>query len=192
MSNRAKAMSKQEARRGKRRRKQLRGRLIWGLAGVGVVTLIVVAVLAASRPPQGQRMPIEGADHVEVGGLPARVGAEPPTSGTHYDQPAQAGFYEEAVEDGYLIHSLEHGYVVISYNCDGVSASGCDDLKDNVSQMVEEFDTFKVIGMPRDGMTSRVALTSWGQIDTMDGFDEDRVRAFISTNRGRAPEPDAP
>ena len=171
--------SKRIARRERQRRKRLRRWLVGGTIGGAVVGLIVLVTLASFQPAQGESVPIEGANHAPIGELPARVGAEPPTSGTHYGRPAEAGFYDEPVEDGYLIHNLEHGYVIIWYNCDGIDQTACEGLKDGVRQVIATFRDAKVIGVPRDGMEATIALTSWGRIDRLEWFDEARVRSFI-------------
>ena len=174
-----------------RRRTQL---LILG-AVVGVAMIVGIILLAAQPTPavQGEMDPILGDDHVAEGELPDRVGVEPPTSGTHYGTPADAGFYNSPVPDGNLIHSLEHGYVIIWYNCDPLSESECNDMKDGIADIVErDFSSNKVIGMPRDGMETTIALTTWGRISRLDSFDEDHIKGFIRANRGVAPEPNAP
>lgn len=183
--------SKRQERQLRQRRKQIRNWSIAGAAGLIVIAVMVLAVRDLTRPISGEAMPIEGADHVEDGALPEQVSVDPPTSGAHYEESTEAGFYEEPVADGYLIHSLEHGYVIISYNCDGLSDSECGDLKTGVSDIVDSFDTYKVIGVPRPGMDVPVVLTSWGRIDRLEQFDEESVREFVRNNRGNAPEPDA-
>lgn len=97
------------------------------------------------------------------------------------------------MEDGNLIHSLEHGYVIIWYNCGQLADDECADLKRDVRELVR-FSGAKVIGVPREGMESILAVTSWGWLDRMDEFDARRIKAFIEKHRSRppAPEPNAP
>jgi hypothetical protein len=45
-----------------------------------------------------------------------------------------------------------------------------------------------VILAPYSKMSARIALTSWGQIDLLDQFEEDRIREFVKKNRNHAPE----
>jgi len=37
-----------------------------------------------------------------------------------------------------------------------------------------------------------VAMTSWGQLQEFEVFDEDLAATFVDRNRNRAPEPNAP
>ena len=162
---------------------------MWGGGALAAIVGVGILLLVTARPAQGEAVPIEGASHVGVGALPLRTSNTPPTSGDHYAQSAEPGFYEEPIDDGYLIHSLEHGYVIMWYDCDELPEQACTELKANIEATVEEFDTFKVIGVPREGMDSALALTSWGRIQELDTFDRQVVRSFIRANRGRAPEP---
>jgi hypothetical protein len=182
-------MSRRKAISKRREREQRKRRMIWVGGGLVVVVGVIAGILVLSpQPVQGESLPIEGANHVEMGQVPVSSG-EPPASGDHYAESAEPGFYEEPIEDGYLIHSLEHGYVIMWYDCGDLSEQGCIDLKTDIQSMIDEFDTFKVIGAPREGMDTTLALTSWGRILKLDTFDAGQVRGFIRTNRGRAPEP---
>jgi hypothetical protein len=68
---------------------------------------------------------------------------------------------------------------VVQYNC----PEGCEDLVAQLSAIVGRHDE-QVILAPYPGMESRIALTAWGRIDTLDEFDADRVTRFIRAFRG--------
>ena len=50
----------------------------------------------------------------------------------------------------------------------------------------------KLIAVPRPGLDSLVALTSWEQSFTLDAFEEASIMQFINDFRKRAPEAGAP
>lgn len=162
---------------------------MWSGIALAVVAGVAAVLLLTAQPAQGRTVPIEGAGHVDVGALPARDSGQPPTSGDHYAESAEPGFYEDPIDDGYLIHSLEHGYVIMWYDCDEISQEACAELKSGIQSTIDEFDSFKVIGVPREGMDATLALTSWGRIQELDTYNAQTVRSFIRANRGRAPEP---
>jgi hypothetical protein len=172
----------------------------WGGAALVFVALIAYLVWQEARPiPRtGRDIPIMGAEHITVGQSHEPYNSDPPTSGPHYAEPAQAGFYDTAPADEYLVHSLEHGYVIISYNCSALSESECDGLKSQIQGVMGSAGnslrtgTPKLIGAPRPTMATQIALTSWGRLDTFDGFDRQRILNFIRQFRDRAPEIQAP
>lgn len=137
-------------------------------------------------------VPIQGFNHVEPGEPHEPYNSDPPTSGPHYAEWVDAGFYDTPVDDGYLVHNLEHGHVIIWYDCGQLSPDECDQLKNDIMTVIEDFDTFKVIGMPREGMETVLALTTWGRLARLDEFDREFIVAFIETYRNQAPEPNAP
>ena len=112
---------------------------------------------------------------------------DPPTGGPHYANSASAGFYEAPIDDGLLMHSLEHGYVIVWFDC--AQIDNCQIVENQISDVVTSGP--KLIGMPRAGMETPIALTSWDRIERLDGYDESAIRRFIRDNLNRSPEPDA-
>lgn len=176
------------------RRKQM---LIIG--GVIAGVLLVIAALAylvwqATLPPPGTPVPIQGRDHIQPGQPHDPYNSDPPTSGPHYDTPIAEGFYNEAPADEYLVHSLEHGYVVIWYNCAKITEAECETLKQQIQEAMQSSglaavtNTLKLIAVPRPSMEHLLVLTSWGRIDRLDSFDQNRVRRYITLFRETAPE----
>ena len=133
------------------------------------------------------------------GSDPGPFNSDPPTSGQHYGQEMEAGFYEESdpevqseFPEGYLIHSLEHGYTIFWYNCDLLDGASCSNLKSEIKTVMNELNNFKVVGFPRSSIEVPLVMTSWGRKLPFDTFNPDQARDFISRNRNRAPEPNAP
>ncbi len=190
-----------EAQRAKQRRKRLMNNLIWGGVAVGVLAIIGFMLWGAARPAAGEEVPImaNAGKHVAEGTDPGPFNSEPPTSGRHYGQELEAGFYDETspqaqvtYPEGYLGHNLEHGYVIFWYNCDSLDDAGCETLKTRIRNVMDKFRGVKLVAFPRALLDVPVVMTSWGRMQRFEVFDEGRARKFVSANRNRAPEPNAP
>jgi hypothetical protein len=153
------------------------------------------------RPAAGQEIPImENYEaHIPEGQDPGPFNSEPPTSGPHYAEEYEAGFYEEnspeaqaPYPEGYIGHNLEHGYVIYWYNCGLLDSNECTELKGQIRESMADNGHTKLIAFPRSSMDVPVAVTSWGQLLKMDDFNASQAKKFVSTNRNRAPEPNAP
>jgi hypothetical protein len=188
MSKTTKSKKRQlEARTAERRQ---RSQWIWIGAGVlGVLLLAGVvawSIQKANQPVPGEAVSIQGAEHIPVGQSHPQYNSDPPTSGWHYDEPARAGFYDTSLPDEQLVHNLEHGHVIISYDCDKLD--NCEEVKAELSRLVERFQRWKIVAVARENADAAVALTAWGRIDKMDSYDEDRIVAFVRHWRNRGPE----
>lgn len=192
--------SKRRQIREKRQRRQLYSRVIWGVAGIGVLGVLGYGLWVAFRPSYGESIPIMAdISHVSSDTDPGPYNSDPPTSGRHYADSLPAGFYSEedlanlpAHPEGLLVHSLEHGYVIFWYNCDLLDEQGCNALKAQMRQSMEEAGNFKVIAFPWKSLDIPVVMTSWGRMLRIEQFNSRAARAFIERNRNRAPEPNAP
>jgi hypothetical protein len=167
-----------------------RSQLAWIAAGV-IVVLLLVGVVAwsirkANQPVPGEAVPIQGQQHIPIGQSHPSYNSDPPTSGWHYDQPADAGFYETSLPDEQLVHNLEHGHVVISYDCSKLT--NCDTVKAELRQIVDRFQGWKVVAVARENADAAIALTAWGRIDKVDSYDEGRIVSFVRHWRNRGPE----
>lgn len=190
-----------EARRAKKQRRKLISTLIWGGVGVAFILLFGYLIWGEVRPPVGESVPImeNAAAHVPEGEDPGPFNSDPPTSGPHYAQQYDAGFYDEftpeaqaSYPEGYLGHNLEHGYVIYWYNCDLLSADECDYLKDQIKASMSDNGGTKLIAFPRASINVPLVMTTWGQMQRFEVFDEDLASRFVRVNRNQAPEPNAP
>ena len=68
--------------------------------------------------------------------------------------------------------------MAVQYNC-----RDCDDLVAKLAAIVSPYPD-KVILAPYPTMDSRIALTAWGRIDTLDEVDAQRIVRFIEAYRG--------
>jgi len=200
--------STRERLRSKRRRERARSILIGGIIALAAV-LGVAWLFNQSRArgsgevvPIPQVQPVEEMSeiaHVAEGADPGPYNSDPPTSGKHYPIQAFADFIDEdRVEsfgefpEGYMVHSLEHGYVIFWYNCEVVSDTECEDLKDEIEQVMGRVGDFKVIGLPWTTIDEPVVMTSWGRLLRFEEFDPDLAEQYVRNFRNQAPEPNAP
>jgi hypothetical protein len=190
-----------EERRARRKRQQTTRTLIW--IGIGVVIVVIVGFVAWTifKPAAGEAVPImaNAGDHVPEGSDPGPFNSDPPTSGPHYAQEFEAGFYEESdrevqyeFPEGFLLHNLEHGYTIFWYNCDLLDEASCSNLKSDIKGVMNDLNNFKVIGFPRSSIQAPLVITSWGRMLSFETLNADQAQDFISRNRNRAPEPNAP
>jgi hypothetical protein len=171
-----------------------------GVAAVAFLALLGYAAWAAMQPEPilGEEIPIAGAEHIPEGQTATDHNSDPPTSGQHYAQPAEAGFYEEAPPDERLVHNLEHGHIVVYYNCSGLSDTACEELQDGIREAMEAAGvvpstrTLKIVAVPRPGMENMITYTSWGKLYRAETFNREDFILFVKQNRNRAPEPLAP
>lgn len=127
------------------------------------------AVLPGTHIPDGQK---------------AEYNTTPPSSGSHYSRPVQAGGYTQAIPNERQVHNLEHGHVMIQYR--GLSNAQIDLLEAVILK-----DPDMVLLAPYPDMEPVVAFTSWGKIQTCDAWSEGvpaLVRYFIARHRDNAPE----
>jgi hypothetical protein len=156
------------------------------------------ATAAEEFPVGGIEIPIQSNAHIAIGAPHDPYNSEPPTSGPHYAQPAEAGFYTEEIPDEHLVHNLEHGYVIIWYSCRQLSDDDCTNLQEHIRAVMDKAGnsvntgTPKLIAVPRPQLDTELALTTWGRLDKFNAFDEDRILTFIATYRDVAPEPNVP
>ena len=124
------------------------------------------------------------ATHIPDGTIFNEYNSVPPTSGSHYDQPAPWGTYTQPIQNERQVHNLEHGGVVIQYNTEDVA------LIARLEEFAENqpgYPCFLVVA-PYSNMEATIALTAWTVLDTMDEYDEDRVQAFVNAYLNDGPE----
>ena len=131
--------------------------------------------------PVGQEIPIEGKTHVPERTKVNYRNSNPPTSGNHWPTPADWGFYNTPLPDEQLVHNLEHGGIWISYkNID-------DATKTKLLKLAQQYPQ-AVIVTPRSENDVRIAVASWGRLEKLDAFDEEKIIALIKGNLNQSPE----
>lgn len=185
----------QQAERGVRRR-ALTGRLRMGvLAGLVILGLALVVFWVAREATTslpGVPVPNEGAEHVAVG-APLTYRSNPPSSGPHYAGTAPWSFSEAEVSQGLWVHNLEHGGIVLLYKC----PQDCSELKGQLRSLYNKFRPsrlgyVKLLIAPDNSIEGSIAALAWDRRDTLESFDEDRLRRFYDSFLEHGPEPNAP
>ena len=183
-----------------------------GLVIVGLVGMAYFISTQKNRPSPGQAVQPAGRNHIADNTAAGNYNSNPPTSGDHWQVPADWGIYSEELADEKVVHNLEHGGVWISYNCSvpesnrspqdfatdsAIPATSTVSAKlddDSCKKLIADLESIarqyrsKVILTPRSKNDSRIALASWGRLWKFDRFDQARVAEFVSANRNNGPE----
>ncbi len=133
----------------------------------------------------GTEEPDEGRTHIPVGSSHDAYKTNPPTSGSHYAEPAAWGVYETALPDEQLVHNLEHGGIWISYkpNIDA-------DTKAKLIDLGKQYPK-AVIVTPRANNPHSIEVASWRRLMDLDSFERNKIVDFIKRNKNQSPEPEA-
>jgi Protein of unknown function (DUF3105) len=121
--------------------------------------------------------------------------SNPPTSGSHYQVPADDGAYSKSPPVDQLVHNLEHGRIVIWFK-PSLPRSARADLKAFFDE-----DSYQMVLTPKSDMPYQVAASAWGRDPLPNGTGYllgcrtftpqffDAVRDFRDAHRGKGPEP---
>ena len=172
-------MARNDRRSRRHRRMPRRRRLILASAVVVLAAIVVgyYAYRAAANLP-GVQMPDQGNRHIATQETPHEpYNSDPPTSGPHLAYLAPWGVHSRPIPPELQVHNLEDGGVLVQYGCE------CPELVAKLRAVVQKYDR-QVILAPYPGMKSKIALTAWTRIDTLDDFEEGRVVRFIERYRG--------
>jgi hypothetical protein len=137
-----------------------------------------------------------GREHLASLSDNVKYASKPPTSGNHYQVPAEDGAYEKSPDPKELVHSLEHGRIVIWFK----KSLPADDRA--ALKAYFDDDSYQMLLTPDPtGMTYEVAATAWNRDPEPNGTGrlmgcpkyDDKVftalEAFKDENRSRGPEP---
>jgi len=209
-------MSKQRRKDAARARYTRRGRwrgYAWKTGiGAGVLLLAVLGLRAAgvfepppasvdlnagaNRPAPGEvvgtQVPSQGNAHMPDGQR-FSYNSTPPTSGSHWQVPAQWGTKDSQEANERTTHNLEHGGIVIAYS-PALAAEDVIKLKALVRGLMNS-SFRKVILEPYQQLTdAKIALTSWTWILKLPGYDETQITKFVRAHYqgSDAPEPNGP
>jgi hypothetical protein len=159
-----------------RRRRQIALVLVTGAVLVGVFVGYLAYRAAASLP--GTQLPDLGNRHISSERDPHEpYNSEPPTSGPHLPYIAPWGVHTRPIPPELQVHNLEDGGVLVQYNCD------CPEVVTKLRALVERYDKHVILA-PHPTMKSRIALTAWTRLETLDDVDDKRITRFIEAYRG--------
>ena len=162
-----------------------------GIAAIVIVIAVVLLSIRSSQMPDvdtnavadnSVTFPILGQTHIPEGSPRPNYNSNPPTSGDHYVNPIRAGVYDQTPPDENLVHNLEHGHIWLSYR-----DAGDTEAISALSAIQEQFPNWVVVTYRPDN-DSRIAITAWGRLLSLDEPDEDQMLAFIVRYRNQAPE----
>src|SRR5262245_25493611 len=92
-----------------------------------------------------------------------KYNTNPPTTGRHYEIPAQDGIYGNAPQDEELVHGMEHGRVIF-----WVKPTIPEDQRANIRALVDD-DSYQMFLVPRSKMPYAVAATAWNAAPAPEG-----------------------
>jgi Protein of unknown function (DUF3105) len=139
--------------------------------------------------------PVKTRDHTTSLDEQVEYGSNPPTSGRHYQVPAEDGAYGQAPPDEALVHNMEHGRVIVWFK-----ASLPEDQRADLKALFDE-DEYQMVLVPRRDMPYEVAATAWNRDPEPNGTGRllgckqmtpqvfDALRAFRDEHRSNGPEP---
>ena len=187
--------NKREQMRERNRKQKMTANLIWWAVGAAVIASIGFIIWQGVRPAVGEFIPVMASTaHIAVDSDPGTYNSDPPTSGPHYPEEANAEFYEGnnyKFPAGYLVHNLEHGYVIFWYNCGLLDEAGCASLKGQIKTTMNDLGGKKLIAYPWPSLDVPLVMTSWTRMEKFGSFDADKAKSFYRANLNRSPEPDA-
>ncbi|MFZ5588374.1 MAG: DUF3105 domain-containing protein [Pseudomonadota bacterium] len=150
------------------------------LGGVLPATAVEPKALKGKDTGPGLAVESQGNEHIESPLDPHEpYNSNPPTSGPHTPYIAEWGVHKVPVPREVQVHNLEDGGVMVQYHC----AQPCDELVKKLEAFAGQYD--RIIVAPYPLMTTKIALTAWQRIETMEEFDEQRIKTFIEAYIGQ-------
>jgi uncharacterized protein DUF3105 len=134
-------------------------------------------------------------EHVTDINAKIHYSSNPPTSGRHYEVPADDGIYSKSPPVIQLVHNLEHGRIMIWAKPTLPRAA-----RAALRAFVDE-DSYQMVLVPKADMPYQVAASAWGADPVPEGTGYllgcpsytpkifDALRDFREKHRGRGPEP---
>lgn len=181
MSSRRRRGGAANRRRQQARRNQM---LIYGTIGLVVAGLVAVVLYLVfdQDPDLGEEFEDLGNQHISAEPSDYIWNSNPPTSGPHAPNRTNWGVHTESVPEWLQVHNLEDGGVIIHYNC----PNGCPDVAAELEEIARDIDEEmdQIVLHPYEDMESRIALTAWTRMLTLDEVDEDQIVEFIEAYRG--------
>jgi hypothetical protein len=155
-----------------------------------------VAAAAKTAGCELKSFPAKSREHLADLAQTVKYASKPPTSGEHYQAPAEDGAYEDPPDVKELVHTLEHGRIIVWFK-KGLPA----DQRAALKAFYDE-DTYQMVLVPdTTGMPFVVAATAWnrdpqpngtGQLLGCAKYDDaifTAIESFKDENRSRGPEP---
>lgn len=126
--------------------------------------------------------PSQGRSHVSSLSAKIDYNSFPPTSGSHYSQPAIWNSYDGPLVLVQEVHNLEHGGIVVQYG-NKVPASTVEQLQGFYS---ESPNALLLAPLPK--LDDKIALSAWTHLGMCTRYNAAAFRAFRDAYRGKGPE----
>ena len=126
--------------------------------------------------------PSQGRTHVNSLSAKVTYNSFPPTSGSHYYQPAIWNTYTGPLVLVQEVHNLEHGGIVIQYGSKVPEAT----VAELRSFYGDSPNALLLAPLPKLG--SKIALTAWTHLAVCSRYDASAFKAFRDAYRGKGPE----
>ena len=128
----------------------------------------------------GLAVPGQGNEHIaDILIAHVAYNSEPPTSGPHVPYKVSWGVHPTPIPAEVQVRHLEEGGVLLQYNC----PEACPDLVQKLTELSRQYAP--VLVAPYPYMTGKLALTAWERMDTLQEFDEQRIKTFIEAYIGK-------
>jgi uncharacterized protein DUF3105 len=196
----AEAQRKRELQRAARRRNLITIAII-----ILVAAIVVGAIYYQRRSESGpvgvasaaagcgeiERPPELPASHVPDGEI-VDYNSDPPTSGPHYETPAEPSFYPPGALDQIprerFVHNLEHGQIVFWYRPDAPEKV-IDDIEKYINKQSGR-QSVTLLADPYEGVDPAYSftMTAWGASESCQELSEEVVGQFREEFQGRGPE----
>ncbi len=157
---------------------------------------VPVAAAAKAASCELESYPAQSREHVADLSEVIRYESKPPTSGDHFQEPAEDKAYSDPPDVKQLVHTLEHGRIIIWFK-KGLPA----DQRASLKKYYDE-DPYQVVLVPdTTGMTYQVAATAWNRDPEPNGtgrllgcarFGDElftALESFKDEHRSQGPEP---
>jgi hypothetical protein len=139
-----------------------------------------VPTAATCRSSLAFRSPNTNHTHVRVGADASSDWEAFPTSGNHWGAWAPwSRVYPKAMKKGFMLHNLEHGGILIQYRTEDK------ELVAQIEGFARKQSRFPgcLIVAPYPDMDYPIALTAWGMLLPLEGYDETAMQGFIDAYR---------
>lgn len=156
--------------------------LLTGTAAAATADTNVVKVTRYSDACVDTQYKDQGRNHTQDLSAKIAYNSFPPTSGTHYFDPARWGNYPTPIAQIQGVHNLEHGGIDIQYG-DRVSQAD----KDAMFAYYDN-DPNGILMAPLPKIGSRIAVTAWTHLMVCQKWDKKAVDKFKKNYRYKGPE----
>ena len=167
-------------------------------------SLAVIALIAAAcggggdgdsgfDDPRLQTFADQGRNHFGAVGMTIQTYADltgfvgynsiPPTSGPHDPVPLRCGIYRDDQRIEQAVHTMEHGAIIEYYQPEAFSPDEEAELRALALQLRENDE--RLVLTPNRQLESRITLTAWGVMLTLDDFEADTITDFVKHYSGR-------